>query len=255
MGRQHFFIPWDRRNLSASLDVPEGAWSKLPLIIICHGFIGSKTGVNRLFVKAAEEFNKAGAAVLRFDYTGCGESEGEYGHTRFEEILSQTRTVVDYACSLDFADSENIFLLGHSLGGAAAAINASRDERIRKLLLWSAVGNPYQDITEILGSERVSRLQAGQAVDYAGFEFTRKYIDSLKGYLTGHALNDYNGSALLIHGSEDKEIPCSYSIEFNKKNKNCSLHIVKGACHTYSTEKHFRELMQASLQWFNKELQ
>ena len=59
---------------------------QVPVVIICHGFIGSKVGQHRIFVKTARELCRAGFAVLRFDYSGCGESTGEYRDTRLSSL-------------------------------------------------------------------------------------------------------------------------------------------------------------------------
>ena len=68
---------------------------KLPVILICHGFIGSKTGVDRLFVKAARSFCDQGYITVRFDYAGCGESIGDYGESTFDSLLEQTNFVIE----------------------------------------------------------------------------------------------------------------------------------------------------------------
>jgi dienelactone hydrolase len=62
-------IPAGNLELAGSLHLPrkKGKHS-IPIIIICHGFIGSRIGVDRLFVQAAREFASKGYAVLRVDY-------------------------------------------------------------------------------------------------------------------------------------------------------------------------------------------
>lgn len=54
-------------------DIKEGNHQqRVPLAVICHGFVGSRIGVDRLFVKTARELAEDGYLVLRFDYIGCG---------------------------------------------------------------------------------------------------------------------------------------------------------------------------------------
>lgn len=83
----------------------DGSW---PIIIICHGFIGSRVGVNRLFVKAARHLSALGFMVLRFDYGGCGESTGDYGMSGMDELITQTRSILDYVTSIDGVDPNRI---------------------------------------------------------------------------------------------------------------------------------------------------
>ena len=87
--KQSQYIEWKNETLAATIDFPKNLvfGKKYPFIIICHGFIGSKVGVDRLFVKAAEEFTMDGAIVLRFDFAGCGESSGNYGETGLDAFI------------------------------------------------------------------------------------------------------------------------------------------------------------------------
>ena len=60
----------EQLELAATLHYPkkpEACESKAPAVIICHGFVGSRVGVNRLFVKTARALANAGYYVLRFD--------------------------------------------------------------------------------------------------------------------------------------------------------------------------------------------
>ncbi|MBM7693866.1 pimeloyl-ACP methyl ester carboxylesterase [Peribacillus deserti] len=254
MGRSQITIPWRDSSLSAALDVPDDyvSHSRLPLVIICHGFIGSKTGVDRLFVKAAEKLTAENFAVLRFDYYGCGESPGQYGDTGLCDLIDQTQRVIDYSLSLNFIDTERVFLLGHSLGGAASVLALESESRINKLILWSAVGFPYKDITSILGSDEVLNLMEGETIEYSGYHFTRKYIDSLLKHSPVDSLKKFQGDALIIHGSDDDVIPCKYSLLYKDIIKNSEIHIVEGANHTYSSSCHFNGLIMTTIDWLNK---
>ena len=135
------------------LHLPEGAHHrKVPLIVLLHGFVGSKVGEHRLFVKAARHFTEKGYGVFRFDFSGCGESDGDYADVTVTKQLSEVQAVLNYVSVLPEVDANNIILIGHSLGGAVASLTAAKDRRIRKLILWSPVGKPYEDIAEILGT-------------------------------------------------------------------------------------------------------
>src|SRR5690606_6664725 len=126
-------IKHEQLNLTATLHYPKlqagEELEKMPAIIICHGFIGSRVGVDRLFVKTARALSEEGNVVIRFDYAGCGESGGDYGRLGFDSMIAQTRTVIDYIAELDFVDLSQISLLGHSLGGAISIMTAVKDKR------------------------------------------------------------------------------------------------------------------------------
>ena len=71
-------IRHNQEELTATIHYPlkeaaqGGRCNRIPLVIICHGFVGSRIGVDRLFVKTARAFAEDGYMVIRFDYIGCG---------------------------------------------------------------------------------------------------------------------------------------------------------------------------------------
>src|SRR3954453_3001183 len=100
----HITISSGALELAATLHYPGSTGSKNPIIIIAHGFVGNRIGVDRLFVKAAREFSTLGYMVLRFDYAGCGESTGDYGSGGIDSMIDQTRHVIDYVLGIDCVD-------------------------------------------------------------------------------------------------------------------------------------------------------
>ena len=116
----------DQLRLSGVLHLPNGIQhKKVPLIVLLHGFVGSKVGEHRLFVKAARNFSEKGYAVFRFDFSGCGESDGDYADVTVTKQLKEVQAVLDYVSNLKEVDANNIILIGHSLGGAVASLTAA----------------------------------------------------------------------------------------------------------------------------------
>lgn len=246
-------ILWNNMELAATCHFPsKKAVRPVPLVIICHGFIGSKVGVNRLFVKTAENLAQ-NYAVLRFDYKGCGESSGNYGENELTGLISQTMAAIDYGSSLDGIDPEEIILLGHSLGGAVALLTAVRDSRVKKLILWSAAANPFEDIVNIVGRDQYDRLQEESYVDYLGYPLTSRFFDSLSEFAPLKELRCFSGDVLIVHGTGDAEIPVTYCDRFSKAFESIGCSCVKkeiaGADHTYSSIGHFNELLAVTSGW------
>ncbi|WP_139492426.1 alpha/beta hydrolase [Brevibacillus dissolubilis] len=235
---------------------PEGD-GKFPVIVICHGFVGNRIGVNRLFVKAARYFASQGIAVLRFDYEGCGESDGEYGTYGMERFLEQTRHVIDYVWTHPKIDQERFFLLGHSLGGAIAALTAARDERINKLLMWAAVGHPHRDLVRIVGEEEVEKLETQKAIDHLGYELQAEFFDSLIDYHPLKEVQAYAGDVFLAHGTDDEAIPVDTCFLYQHAFRLGSSHsfekqVLFGADHTFSSVHASKQLFEATLGWVQK---
>src|SRR5438046_6275789 len=107
-------------TLAARLDLPS-AIAPRAYALFAHCFTCSKESKAALFI--SEALNEAGIAVLRFDFTGLGGSEGEFANTTFFS------NVADLVAAADWLKRERIapsILVGHSLGGAAVlAVAAS----------------------------------------------------------------------------------------------------------------------------------
>jgi len=230
--------------------------SKKQVIVICHGFVGSRVGVDRLFVKAARAFAEQGNYVMRFDYAGCGESTGEYGQLGLDSMIDQTRTVIDYVYGIDCIDPSRITLLGHSLGGAIAIATAVRDKRVKSLILWSPVGYPFNDIVRIIGRDNYDQAIKSGSTDHLGYALTPVFFESLMQHQPFQSAIKFNGDVLLIHGTSDNVIPADYTFLYQKvfwtrHEGQCEKEIIFQADHTYSSQLHQEEAIRVSVNWLD----
>lgn len=264
MERQ-IMIRHGQEELTASLHYPaqqEGkngrCGERAPLVVICHGFVGSRVGVDRLFVKTARELAEEGNMVLRFDYAGCGESSGDYGKEGLESMIAQTRTVLDYALDCGNVDPSQVTLIGHSLGGAVAILTAVRDRRVKNLVLWSAVGYPLNDIVKITGREVYDHAVKTGSSDYLGFEFAPAFFDSLGTYQPFQEAIKFTGNVLVVHGTSDDTIPVDYAFLYQKvfwmrSEGRCDKEIIFQGNHTYSSGSHCGQLIHRTKEWLNEQ--
>jgi alpha/beta superfamily hydrolase len=258
----HIQIPTNYGDLSAVIHYPRGdsqgnkPQTRWPLIIICHGFVGNKIGVDRLFVKAARAFNANGYMVLRFDYAGCGESTGDYGAGGLEALVEQNQRVIDYALDIDCVDSNQVVLLGHSLGGAASILTSSKDSRVKTLVLWSAVAQPLNDIVHIVGESKYEEAVHKGSVDFQGYTLTKEFFDSLsKQHPFQHTIK-FAGDVLLVHGTSDDVIPADYCFQYQRmfwlrSSGQCDKEVILQADHTYSTLESTKLLLQKTNDWLH----
>ncbi|SDT07607.1 hypothetical protein SAMN05444162_3017 [Paenibacillaceae bacterium GAS479] len=248
-------------ELTATLHYPAASAAaseeRQPVIVICHGFIGSRIGVDRLFVKTARALAAGGSFVLRFDYGGCGESSGSYGALGFDSMIEQTRTALDYVLSMDCVDPQRVTLLGHSLGGAVALHTAAKDKRVNRLILWSAVGYPFNDIVRIVGRGGYDEAVLKGSTDHAGYTLEPTFFHSLQQHQPFQAAVRFSGDVLLVHGTSDDVIPADYSFLYQKMfwtrgDGLCDKEIIFQADHTYSTRTHQEEAIRVSADWLSR---
>ncbi|MFD2673677.1 alpha/beta hydrolase [Marinicrinis sediminis] len=251
-------IPYQQLELAATLHLPGDLAQpgvSTPLVLICHGFTGSRIGANRLFVHGARALQKKGYAVLRFDYAGCGESTGDYGAEGLQSMVQQTKAVLDYARhSLDSFTPSEIILLGHSLGGATAVLTAVTEPQIDKLILWAPVAHPYQDIMEIVGKPQVEQALRDGSVPYLSYRLQERFFHSLQQCQPLFDAQRVQGDALILHGSSDDVIPTDYCFLYDKvlKLRNAgtvSKEVLFQADHTFSRLEHQEQLFELTLAW------
>ncbi|MGB8955617.1 MAG: alpha/beta fold hydrolase [Tumebacillaceae bacterium] len=243
-------------GLAATFYPARSTAEKAPVIVICHGFVGSRIGVQRLFVKAARELAAHGYAVLCFDYGGCGESPGDYGNSSMEEWIAQTKAVLDAVEAMGGVDPHRITLLGHSLGGAVAALTAGIDPRVRRLVLWSAVGRPFHEIVQIVGKRVYEQIVAEGEAEYFGFTLTARFFESLSRQHPLQAVQGFQGEALVVHGSEDEEVPIENCFLYQhslwlRPNGQGDKQVIIGGNHTFSNSKSAEQVYRVTRDWLH----
>lgn len=245
-------------NLSGALHLPEYREEAIPLLIFIHGFVGSKVGEHRLFVKAARYFTECGYGVFRFDFSGCGESDGDYADVTLTNQLKEVQDVVDYLSSIRGIDKERISLVGHSMGGAVASLTAARDSRIKQLILWSPVGTPYEDIAGILGPKAVHEISRQGRHDYHGFMISQTFLKDLKRHQPIEAIRSFMGPVHIVHAKEDEQISKEHTRRYvNSLNKRLNgerviEQYIEQADHTFSSYSFENELFDKSLTWLER---
>jgi hypothetical protein len=128
----------DKVVLKGFLHVPEGA-GKHPGLVLCHGFGGSCRGAGH--PELAKALEQAGYAALRFDFRGCGQSEGRRGDVIVDEEIADLRHAIDFLQTQPSVDAARIGVIGASLGGSVAIEVAASDTRVSLCVANGSVGN------------------------------------------------------------------------------------------------------------------
>jgi pimeloyl-ACP methyl ester carboxylesterase len=105
-------------------------------VIVCHGF--DKRGFHgvKLFRDMAEAACKAGFVSLVFDFRGCGKSTGQFGYGWDEQ--QDLEAAIEFLLSRPEAKKQGgVYVVGHSLGGAAGLYVAEKDRRVKGIALWA----------------------------------------------------------------------------------------------------------------------
>ena len=250
-------FPFENLKLSGAIHFPTNIkdQEKTPAIILVHGFVGSKVGEHRLFVKAARYFSVQGYTVFRFDFSGCGESEGDYSSVMVTQQIKELQSAIDYVSSYEIVDENEITVIGHSLGGAVSSLTAAVDSRIKKLILWSPVARPFKDITRITGLKAVQNALQNGKYDYQGFYLSHTFFQDLKQHNPLTDIESFKGDTLVIHASQDKDVPKEnghdYYTALRKRNtkQKSNILFIENADHTFSSYGYEIQLFELTYEW------
>jgi pimeloyl-ACP methyl ester carboxylesterase len=213
-------------------------------VIMCHGWGGSRTGTQQgLFVKTAREFCKNGFRVIRFDFRGSGDSQGEFNDQTNETLLE------DLDCIMNYVGSD-VSIIGHSLGGRVAIIKASIDKRVKSLASWAA---PIHE--EFFAKAFVDEIKQKKFIYYSeiGFGVSKKQVESYLKYSILKVSKKIKIPFLIVNGSDDTSVYPSQARKIYKNaNEPKKLAIIKGANHWFFGKE--KELIKTTLDWFKKYL-
>jgi uncharacterized OsmC-like protein/pimeloyl-ACP methyl ester carboxylesterase len=151
-------------------------------------------------------------AVLRFDFTGLGESGGDFSTTSFSNNIDDLLVVGDYLKTYYQAPS---LLIGHSLGGAAALVAGARMEYIKAI---ATIGSPstLTHITHLFSESLETIEQQGSAeVSIGGRPFTirKKFIEELQESQLTDVLNKLRKPVLIAHSPQDRIVDIQNAAE------------------------------------------
>jgi putative redox protein len=162
------------QQLAAALELPEG--ETLAYALFAHCFTCGKDvlAAKRIAVALAAK----GIAVLRFDFTGLGSSEGDFANSTFSSNVADLVRAADHLRSTREAPA---ILIGHSLGGAAVLAAAGQIPEAKAVVTIAAPSDPAH-VTHLLGDRIDDIRKHGEVeVSLAGrpFRIKREFLDDI----------------------------------------------------------------------------
>ncbi len=240
--------------LRGALHIPEDVNKKAPIVIIYHGFCGNKMGPHFMFVKLCRKLEELGIASIRFDFSGSGESDGEFVDMTLGTEIVDANNILDYVKNLDFIDKEKIGIMGFSMGGAIASIIAGdRKDEINTLCLWSPAGTMDKIILSntYVGDKLDDFLQSGN-FDVEGLLLGKKFIEDIKKIKIYDRAACYEKKSIIIHGNRDEVVPLVASKRYLEiYGDNTKLEIIDGANHIYEKNSWEREIIGITKEYFH----
>lgn len=244
---------------------------KLPIVILIHGFTGSKDWGFLPFLAENLAQNHFLAITFNFSYDGVAKDKDwvddtdkfarntitkEVTDINFLVKSLQSQSILPESIS-NYVDTSTIFLIGQSLGGAIATIFTAQTQIPSKVILLGSVGtlNRYSkrqiEDWKRTGFFEFNNLRNGQTL-----RINFSYIEDIEqnDYDLYKFLKKIHCPIFIIHGSEDYTVPLKEIESFYKKGQNPStiLEIIPNTGHTFGTDHPFIEPTPALLNVLQK---
>lgn len=189
-------------ELKARLDVPEAS-SPTSYALFAHCFTCNKN------LKAVGNINRSltnhNIGVLRFDFTGLGESEGDFADTNFSSNIEDLLAAARYL-STHYQPPQ--LLIGHSLGGAAVLQAAGQIESVEAVATVGAPCNPSH-VANLFEDKRETIEQQGFAnvtLAHRTFTIKKQFLDDLQQQSMDQQIRNLKRALMVFHSPVDQVV-------------------------------------------------
>lgn len=246
---------------------PQGGY---PAIVFNHGYIAPQEyRTTERYIAYTDGFSRNGYVLLRPDYRGHGNSEGEarggYGSADYTiDVLNAFTSLQKYPD----VNPDRIGMWGHSMGGWITQNAMVINPDIKAGVIWGGVVGSYADLSNEWWARRARTRPTPTASpapgdrgywryqmnrDYGTFEENAAFWDSLS---AATYASELSGPIQLHHAKGDETVPYQLSEVFAKRLEDAGitvdLHLYEGDDHNVSVN--FSRAMNNSVAWFNQYL-
>lgn len=241
----------NKKELLVGLEeLPSLNKEKYPTVILVHGFGVTKSEVG-MFDEFSEILNNNGFIVYRFDFSGRGESEGDYSKTSLSKMRDDLRVILDFVKQQSKVNVTKIGIWAQSFG---TPTTVSLRPDIQAIVLTGAISRPQDTSTVLFGngynpngiSTRI--LSNGDKI-----EMEPQFWSDLETHNLLEDIKNIKCPILFLHGAEDEKIPLSQmEAYYENANEPKEKIILEGVNHSLKPRR--EESYEIILNWFVKYL-
>lgn len=235
-GDERVSIPSVGFNLAGTMTRPAGASGRLPAVVL----VGGSGPTDRdetvagipVFGHLAQGLVEAGFAVVRYDKRGVGQSGGRTESVTLSDYAEDARAVVRWLQRHKDVDRDRIAVVGHSEGAAVAMILATREKRVKAVVLIAGTGTTGAELVleqqrhvldqmKVAPSDREQKVALQQRIHAAVLddaewegvpdELRRSadtpWFESLLAFDPARIMKDVDQPVLIVQGELDTQVP------------------------------------------------
>jgi putative redox protein len=238
-------------KITGTLHLPDAATDRG--VVLSHCFTCSRhTSILR---QLGHDLAEAGLMALRFDFSGNGQSEGDFSHSTYTKQISETKIACDVISS---HGASLIGLAGHSMGAVIALLTAVKMKTTKAVCTIAGRLSGMNAMRFLNRDQRHELDHTGQvAFTSRGrpLTLTQDFFSDADRFDLLEMLPSLKIPLLIVHGDRDEIIPVNEAHTAHGFNPDKSeLAIVAGADHMFSNKSHREEVSRQIVTWFENQI-
>lgn len=235
------------KQLVGILHIPEGK-KKWPLVVICHGFGTTKT--KKKYTRLARALEKNKIASFRFDFEGCGDSEGKLETITLKRCLSDLESVMKWVFRQRNINKNKVAFLGSSFGATVVVFFIAKTGlSVKTLVFWVPALNQKKLISFWHTKNDLRKWKKQRYFIRKDKKFGISYLKENENKNYTPLLSQIQIPILIIHGKKDETVPMKFSRKLARDYKNIKLIIYPKTDHKFEDYYIQKKLIQDTVKW------
>ena len=189
--------------------------------------------------------------ALRFDFSGNGQSEGNFAESTYSKQISEMQTA---AALLSQKGAFWIGLAGHSLGAAIALLTAAQEPTVKAVCVLAGRLSGLNAMHFLSQNQRSQLRETGSVLFSSrgrALELSNDFFADAEKYNLPEVARSMQTPLLIVHGENDEIIPIQEAYQAQALNpENIKLAVIPQADHMFSRLEHRQQISKLVVDWF-----
>jgi pimeloyl-ACP methyl ester carboxylesterase len=244
------FYNYQEEKLAGTLHLPDEF--KGGGVVFAHCFTCSRH--TRIIRHICSDLAAAGFMALRFDFSGNGQSQGDFAASTYSKQIAEIQRAIDIIAD---KGADWIGLSGHSMGAVIAILTAAGINRVKAVCALAGRLSGL-NVTHFFSKRQIKELHDTGRVSFSSrgrpLQLSTAFFADAEQYNLPETLKSLQAPLMVVHGDHDEIVPVEDAYLAQKLNPlNTKLAIIPDADHMFSNEEHCLKISKLVVKWFKEQ--